>query len=275
MHLRTTVWLLVLTGACAPDRYLPGDLPDAGADLSGLPCDVATVLSTKCLACHGAAPTGGTSLSLAGREALLAPSGGAGSPTYAARAVARMKDAANPMPPAGNATAEEIAALEAWVAADYPSGSCDEPLDAGTPLPEGDGTCASGRFWTLGDEGDKKMHPGVACMECHLAERRRGEDAPSYTAAGTVFPTLREPDDCNGASAATIEIIDANGKIVTLTSNSAGNFYTRAALTMPIRARVTSGDVVREMLTPVNSGDCNSCHTQEGAENAPGRVVSK
>jgi len=39
-------------------------------------------------------------------------------------------------------------------------------------------------------------------------------------------------------------------------------------------ARVVRGDQERVMLSPQMDGDCNSCHTENGANGAPGRIVA-
>ena len=55
-----------------------------------------------------------------------------------------------------------------------------------------------------------------------------------------------------------------------------GNFWQfgdAVDLVMPITARVIQGDKVLAMATPVDTGDCNTCHTQEGKESAPGRII--
>ena len=44
-------------------------------------------------------------------------------------------------------------------------------------------------------------------------------------------------------------------------------------LALPYRAKVVVGGRERVMLTPQTNGDCNACHTQAGAEGAPGRII--
>lgn len=132
--------------------------------------------------------------------------------------------------------------------------------------------CSSGLQWTGGDEGSSSMHPGRDCISCHAS---RGE-GPRYAAAGTVFETFTEADDCYGAGGATVEIIDANQKVTAMTTDSAGNFYLRESdgdIAFPITARVKVGDKVRVMTTPQSTANCASCHTAAGANAAPGRIV--
>jgi mono/diheme cytochrome c family protein len=55
-------------------------------------------------------------------------------------------------------------------------------------------------------------------------------------------------------------------------SNGAGNFYSLQSVTPPLSAKVTYGGAVRQMTAAATSGDCNTCHTQNGANGAPGRI---
>ncbi len=134
-------------------------------------------------------------------------------------------------------------------------------------------TCTSGATWTGGDRGSSRMHPGVACIDCH--DQNGG---PSLTVAGTVFPTAHEPDDCNGANGTTlgltVVITDKNGQTYKLPVNSAGNFYSVANIATPYAAKVVQGTKERAMVQHQTSGDCNSCHTVAGANGAPGRIMA-
>ncbi len=142
--------------------------------------------------------------------------------------------------------------------------------DAGTST---ESVCTSGKTWTRGDRGSELMHPGVACIECHA----KRADAPRFTIAGTVYPTEHEPDNCNGASGTTagakVVITGADGKELSLPVNSVGNFYTTTAVAKPFKAKVVAGGKERAMTASQTVGDCNSCHTETGANNAPGRIA--
>jgi hypothetical protein len=129
--------------------------------------------------------------------------------------------------------------------------------------------CASGMQWQGNSEGDSSMKPGADCIGCHS----RGE-GPSYTAAGTVFKNVNEADDCTGVSGITVEITGNDGVVTTLTTNSVGNFYTRAAIAMPYGVKLTQGSATRIMAGHQTTGACNSCHTQTGAQSAPGRIMA-
>lgn len=110
-----------------------------------------------------------------------------------------------------------------------------------------------------------KMLPGRDCISCH----------DKMTAAGTVFPT--ETSACNGTGVARVkvEILDQSDNVaLTLTTNSAGNFYTEKSLPKPYRARITSRDgTVMEMDSTTDQGNCTRCHRVPGIEDAQGRIA--
>lgn len=131
-------------------------------------------------------------------------------------------------------------------------------------------TCSSNKYWTRGES--TTMRPGEACIACHASSNE--EEAPLYTIAGTLYPTGHEPDDCNStASGAKVVITDANGAEHELTPNQVGNFYLAGSIALPYTAKIVSDAGERKMLSPQQSGDCNTCHTADGSGGAPGRVV--
>lgn len=139
-------------------------------------------------------------------------------------------------------------------------------MDAGTSV------CTRGETWDGGNTSSARMNPGLACIACHARA-----DAAVFTAAGTVYPTLREPDLCFGVTPnaddpVTVEVIDAQGRTAAMVTNSGGNFYHRLALTPPLRVAVRRGGAVRAMRGAAPHGDCNACHSEGGREGAPGRV---
>ena len=134
--------------------------------------------------------------------------------------------------------------------------------------------CTSDTHWKMADQPSPQMYPGVACNECHSMVL----GTPRFTIAGTLYPTGHEPDNCNGALGAIVEIVDANNVIFTLEpTNEAGNFMFSIVESpqpaFPFRARVILDGRVRAMTGEVANGDCNSCHTQDGASSAPGRIL--
>ncbi|HEV8550534.1 MAG TPA: hypothetical protein VGQ57_15925 [Polyangiaceae bacterium] len=263
-----------------------------GADGTGPLCDVLAVLQRECVSCHANPPLKGVPMPLVTYEDLVRADRTTPTITVAEASIARMKDPDGPMPPAPAtpASATDIAALQAWLDAGKPSvcdpaaggagaagaagstGTVDNPYD--TPV-----TCTSDQHWTRGNEESANMHPGAACIDCHTSGGE--EEGPRFTFAGTVFPTAHEPTDCNGlnggADSAEVVVVDANGTTFTMKVNSVGNFSYEArgaAVVMPYHAKVVVGGQERVMAEAQKSGDCNSCHTESGTQDAPGRIMA-
>jgi cytochrome c553 len=241
------------------DGGLPGDLP----------CDVAQAIST-CLACHGSTPTQNAPIALASYADLTAVA--SDGRTEAEHAVDRMNGTPSPMPPAPASApaASDIAAIQSWIAAGYPQGTCQTTDPYNTPT-----VCTSGQSGSGG--GSPFMLPGQPCIACH---QTTGGEAPIYRFMGTVYPTAHEPDNCIGAgsvqySGVQVIVTDAQGKTFTMTPNLTGNFLgpNSGSPVMPYTAKVTYQGRERVMSTPQTSGDCNSCHTEQGNSNAPGRIM--
>lgn len=132
--------------------------------------------------------------------------------------------------------------------------------------------CVSGTTWTGGDRESPLMHPGGDCIGCHTSRN----DGPNLVIAGTVYSRLHEPDDCNGRSGIVVEITGDDDQVFQATTNAAGNFYLFAStpLVMPYTARVlVDGVEASHMMDAQTEGSCGTCHTEDGAEGAPGRIV--
>ena len=249
-----------------------------------LPAAVQTMLTNKCVSCHGSTPLAGLP-SLSSYADLTAPSKSDPSKTYAVVMLARIQSTSIPMPPAPGApvAATDISALQDFISQGYPKPSCPTGTGGTTGMGGSGGAapsdplgampvCTSKTNWTGGNRGSASMNPGAACINCHSKD---GE-APKFSIAGTLYPTGHEPDLCNGVNGtqgAQIVIIGADGKMVTLTPNAAGNFSSNAAIKTPYQAKVTYMGRERIMAGMQTSGDCNSCHTQNGSSNAPGRIT--
>lgn len=295
-------WLavsLTIMACGEPVEELPGSDRDAGipidtGGLPGLPCDISHLLNTRCNGCHGVPVKNSAPITLVSRANLLESSQVDPTLTVGARSAIRMRDMALSMPPSRypQPTEEEKAAFETWLAEGMPDGNCDatdggvtviEPIDAG-PAPT---VCSSNAMWTRGNDGSASMNPGLACRSCHLGQNFEGQNPSgasergrAFFFMGTVFPTLHEKNLCRSvlpSGGGTVEIIDANGKIAaTMLVNASGNFMsasTRTTIAMPYTARVKANGRVRVMTTPQTDGDCNSCHTEQGRNNAPGRIA--
>ncbi len=183
-----------------------------------------------------------------------------------------MNGVPTPMPPspAPAPSATDIAAIQSWISAGYPQGSCGTTDPYNTPT-----VCTSNQSGSSG--GSSFMLPGEACISCHTST---GGEAPMEMFMGTVYPTAHEPNNCVGASSVTyvgvqVTMTDSQGHTFSLTPNLVGNFLGSpgGAFTMPYTATVTYQGRSRSMTTPQTSGDCNSCHTETGTNGAPGRIM--
>lgn len=255
---------------------------DSGNDTSvpgeGLPCEVDAVLATYCRSCHGD-PLVGTTFAMLTRDDMLAPAPSDPATTVGAKSVERMQSDLSPMPPlpATPPTADELAIIADWVGAGMPAGDC-LPDDMPSPF-DAEPVCTSDMWWTGGNEEDPRMHPGVACDACHSGAKGGEEEGPRLLIAGTVYPSGHEPDDCYGVSSILVQVTDANDQVVELHTNSAGNFMLEdeeapAGFEAPYLVKVVSDVGERVMAMPVDNGDCNVCHTQDGTMDAPGRIVA-
>lgn len=255
------------------------DEPSRGAgqnpDPIGLPCEVQSLLRSRCQGCHSNPPLAGASIPLVSYADLTARSKHDVSVSVAARCLKRMQDSLRPMPPAPATpvTISELRPLQTWLEAGAAPGSCEER--PGADPYAASVTCTSAKYWTAIDSGSPWMNPGRACIQCH---RQYPGFAPLFTVAGTVFPTAHEPDKCFGVPltiGAQVVITDANGRDLTpIAVVSGGNFNAIVSqLALPYRAKVVVGDRERVMLTPQTSGDCNLCHSQAGSQGARGRII--
>jgi hypothetical protein len=257
-------------------------------------CDVLALLRAKCQSCHSNPPSPrSVPMSLVTYADLVAPAVSDPTKTTAAMCVERMQNTVTPMPPApaAPATAADVAVMQAWIDAGMPS-TCDAPPAGSAGAGAGTGgtgvvanpydtpvVCTSNKQWTGGNDGSANMHPGGACINCHSSGGGE-EQGPSFAFAGTVYPTAHEPDDCNGlngsSTMAQVIVTDANGAMITMNVNSVGNFSysSRTAVALPYHAKVVSNGQERAMTAAQQSGDCNSCHTENGANDAPGRIMA-
>lgn len=251
-----------------------GTNPDGSTVAGELPCEVRDLLVQHCQSCHSD-PAKNAPVALTTYAQLTAASKVDAKKSYAERSVIRMQDMTRPMPPAPTMTVpqKDIDAFAAWVTAGQPSKKCEtmQPDDPFAKPP----MCSSGKTYMGGTPKDQ-MNPGLACLTCHKDKRKAAE----VTLAGTVYITGHEPDKClggpaSGMPAAEVEITDANKRVVTLPVNASGNFLYRGAmpLALPYTAVVKWNGKTRPMKTPQMNADCNSCHTQDGANGAPGRIA--
>ncbi len=266
----------------APITTVDGTQPASADAITGVPCDVAQVLAKDCASCHAATPTGGAPNAMMSYDNLQAASQNDPSMTIAAMSLQRMQDAKSPMPPDG-ANADDLAILKSWIDAGMPAGTeaCDATAAASiyaTPS-----VCSSKTTWTNATRASNKlMLPGEKCNQCH--DKGRG---PSLFAAGTVYKTAHEPDDCYGvASGLKVVITGADNQSYTASINGSGNFYfdpqTTGTIKTPYKAKIVAANgKSRAMSGAQKNGDCNLCHTEKGdhlagdkQKAAPGRIMA-
>ena len=149
----------------------------------------------------------------------------------------------------------------------------------GFPAVEG---CDSGRFWDpAGSDGFAPegpwMNPGRMCIRCH--EEQTGGNVVEI--GGTVYPSFNEQDLCYGVDGvslnAEVVVTDREGEVFRLPVGPTGNFSLlldgAPRVQLPISAKLVVGDRERVMTYTPGVGDCNYCHTTQGANGAPGRIV--
>jgi hypothetical protein len=155
-----------------------------------------------------------------------------------------------------------------------------EAPDEGAGSSTGVAVCSSNVYWKDLDKGSELMHPGGKCNNCH----NKNPTSPNFTVAGTVYPTSHEPDECNGVGSVMMDggmpevaivITDRTGRTLPpLAVNVVGNFTHQVEVLMPFNVKVVSHGKENKMVMQAPHGDCNSCHTQSGAEGAPGRITA-
>jgi mono/diheme cytochrome c family protein len=256
---------------------------------------VADIVSKKCTSCHGTVLNDGAPMALLKRSDFTATSPLDANATIAQRSVTRMQGGSAPMPPAiaPAVTSDEAAAFAHWVNDGTPSGSCSIDPDGGLGFDAGPAptTCETNVFrpqpTTTMPHGGGDMAPGWACRSCHIGKNFMGQNPNGalgmtrpYDVMGTVYAGLHEKDLCVssvGDAGYVVEIFDSTGAmVISAPVNPTGNFYAQVALDaglkVPYKARVVRGTAVREMTAMQTEQDCNTCHTEQGLNEAPGRI---
>lgn len=113
---------------------------------------------------------------------------------------------------------------------------------------------------------------GDECVGCHTPGKKAGPWP--FTAAGTVYRVASD-DPVPGLAAVRITLTDGAGKVVRLTSNRAGNFWTKEPLAFPVAVELQREGSERKAAVrsgPCSSGACNACHTWPARNGARGRL---
>lgn len=249
-----------------------GDGQDAGkGDAGSLPCDVQALLAASCNECHTTPTVGGAPFPLLSHADVKAAS---------TRALLRMQAGTMPPAPRPVVPAYAIAQFAAWIDAGFPTtGACTPAPDAGSPDGGADAgvptTCASGVFYNqLTEPPGELMNPGMSCPTCHAA------NALAYVAfqyAGTVMVAPHEKNACKPPASfdgGTVEVLFLDGGLFWKWDvNASGSFKTLDAGPSPYVARLSKNGQSKSSQTPHTSGDCNTCHSEQGSNGASGRLT--
>lgn len=115
------------------------------------------------------------------------------------------------------------------------------------------------------------MRPGQNCLRCHFQDS--GFDAPIWSAGGTVYPA-EDSAAQEGVSDVRVILEDDEGKVVELTTNAAGNFYTDEPLADLYWVSIEHDGERADMPVPVPAGSCNACHSPGPVGGAFARIVT-
>jgi hypothetical protein len=230
-----------------------GPPPAAGA---GLPCDVATVLASKCTSCHSDPPINNSLAGLMTHADLLATAKEDPTKNEAQLSLVRMQNTASPMPPAAlNAppTASDISTLQSWISAGYPTGSCGS--DGGTPIEAGPSIVVfdvfQGKPFAPGT-GSNSHNAGQDCMRCHAGG---GDDAPKFSLGGTIYDLTGNP-----VGGAEIRVADQNGAAFSVYSGSNGTFHSSTTFSASAHVGARTATTANTMISLLSYGGCSKCH---------------
>ena len=258
---------------------------DAGA--GGVPCDVATMLATNCNACHGNPPIPSALAALVTYADLMAASQEMPSENEAQLSLSRMKNASLPMPPGGTPSSADVATLQNWINAGYPTGSCATAsttggTTGGTPAghPDAGSDAAAGATGPTPPTTTSAVFanaPAFAAGTGVSGHHNAGQDCNQgchnhgFTIAGTLY-------DSAGAAigGAEVRLVDSTGQVIsiyTATGGSQGNFYSKTKFVGPAHIGVRNATGTQTMVTAIQStaqapastgGACSACHCTGG-----------
>ena len=243
----------------AASSMTPGDGSAGGGAGTGVPCDVATYLALKCVSCHGNPPIPGALAALVTYADMMAVSKEDPTKNEAELSLARMKNAALPMPPGALPTAAEVAILDNWIKAGYPQGSCGgvNGGEGGVPVaPPPPPSVFKGAVAFAPRNGSNSHNAGRDCMSCH---RNGGDEAPRFALGGTLYDGAGK-----AVGGAEVRLLDANGKATSVYTGTNGTFFINGTgFVAPAWVGVRNATIVRDMITTLqasNGGACSSCH---------------
>ncbi len=159
-----------------------GDTAGSESSLTGMPCDVQTVLDNYCSSCHGDTPTGGAPMSLSGLASFQGKALN-GTPMYQ-RVLEKLSDPSAPMPPVARQqmTVAEKKTLSDWLAAKAPAS---------------DAICNDKAIADAGAGTDAALPPSVPDSECEMIIELRAHDSQTLgDPAGYRAPMVDDHYEC-------------------------------------------------------------------------------
>jgi hypothetical protein len=183
--------------AASPGPAGGGSGNDGGSPApDGLPCDVASLLATRCLSCHGSVPLPGIPVSLATHADLVMRSRAFPDQSLAQRALARVQ--LGTMPPGGGLTPAEVQLLATWVQGGAQPGTCgSSALDAGQAGAPVDASI-----------NDAAPAGGDAAPAVDAAQHDTGAAQPPEAGAAEAGT---EPDPADGGTPSDASTVDGGG----------------------------------------------------------------
>jgi len=284
-------FMLVLVG-CGSDTTSDGTVDTTTETLAF--SDVHAVLKTKCLACHGTNGTftlGSATAPLAEAEAydnvlLFTGLASAADSILLQKATGGLSHGGGEV---FDTSSYEYIITSAWIEA---GSSLDVSFDVNTTAtptsnPGYDLPTVDASTFTKDHYMNNAPVQGQACIACHQAET--GGDIIRF--GGTLSSYIYTPDgqyyqDLSGYS---VNIVGNMGSDFSASANSStsttghNNFYELISSDFlsgelfTVYVKDSGGNIVNQSGTNTHSSlthtDCNSCHTKDGINNAPGRVL--
>jgi hypothetical protein len=179
--------------------------------------------------------------------------------------LARMQNAASPMPPGSLPPAADVTTLQNWINAGYPMGSCGSGGDGGGGPPPATNAFTGAPPYAA-QTGQQTHNAGRDCLQCHGGG---GGDADQFDFGGTVYDGNGNP-----VVGAEVRLVDTNGNATSVYSSSTGTFYKKGnGFAAPAHIGVRSASATMDMITALQStaqgpastgGACSACHCTGG-----------
>jgi mono/diheme cytochrome c family protein len=174
------------SAAATESAALPAPAEPAAASGAGsLPCAVDTLLKASCQSCHGATPIGGAPMALVTYADLMKPGNTQPNKKVYELVKERIHDIKRPMPPIGSLMPNDVAALDAWVAAGA-KGVSDEEVASCQSDPRTASEWQGARALD-GSRGKLTPGPGETCYEFKVHGGQTADDTTKFNVTDGEF----------------------------------------------------------------------------------------